>query len=58
MCRSSTFSVGKKKFAVLVDPDKYDSHQLIDLWDLQKKARSLFPFQNDELFFLSLIIQN
>jgi hypothetical protein len=54
----STFSVGKKKFAVPGDPDKYGSHQLIDLSDWQKKARSLFSFQNDELFFLSLIIQN
>lgn len=45
----STFSDGKKKFAVLVDPDKYSSRQLVDLTGLANKSKVTFFFVGGSL---------
>jgi phosphoglycerol geranylgeranyltransferase len=53
----STFSDGKKKFAVLVDPDKYASHQLIDLVGLAEKSKVTFFFVGGSLLSRGSILE-
>ncbi|MCB2221584.1 MAG: geranylgeranylglyceryl/heptaprenylglyceryl phosphate synthase [Bacteroidetes bacterium] len=45
----SSISDNKKKFAVLVDPDKYDSRQLIDLVTLAKESMVNYFFVGGSL---------
>jgi putative glycerol-1-phosphate prenyltransferase len=45
----SSISDNKKKFAVLVDPDKYDSRQLIDLVSLAKESMVNYFFVGGSL---------
>ncbi len=45
----ASFSDNKKKFAVLVDPDKYDSRQLIDLVTLARESMVNYFFVGGSL---------
>ncbi len=45
----SSFNNNKKQFAVLVDPDKYDSKQLIDLVTLSQKSMVSYFFVGGSL---------
>ena len=45
----SSFNINKKQFAVLVDPDKYNSKQLIDLVALSQKSMVSYFFVGGSL---------